>query len=71
MVDFNGIHVTDMSSKKQIISLKRKGIVSLEWSPRETFLISCEKPKTNPDFNNLNVWKVNKDSLENVGSFDW
>jgi uncharacterized protein with WD repeat len=67
IVDVSGIHVIEMKSKNVITSLKRKGVVSLEWSPKETFLITCEKPKTNPDFNNLNIWKINKDVLENVG----
>jgi hypothetical protein len=50
IVDVSGVHVIEMKSKNVIASLKRKGVVSLEWSPKETFLITCEKPKTNPDF---------------------
>lgn len=48
-----------MSSKTQVASLKRSGVASLEWSPRETYLISCEKLKTNSDLNNLNIWQFN------------
>ena len=41
VVDSEGIHIVDVASKKEIVTIERKGIVSLLWSPKGTYVISC------------------------------
>lgn len=56
MVDFAGIHIVDIETKQESQFIQRKGIIALEWSPLETYVISCEKFKEG--INNLNVWDI-------------
>jgi len=43
VVDNVGIHLVDIASKQERLFIQRKGIIALEWSPKESYLISCEK----------------------------
>ena len=43
IVDHIGIHIVDVESKKELLKIERKGIIALEWTPKETYVISCEK----------------------------
>jgi hypothetical protein len=43
VVDHIGIHIVDVESKKELLKIERKGIIALEWTPRETYVITCEK----------------------------
>jgi len=45
VVDFSGVHFVDVESKKERLFVERKGIISMEWSPMETYVITCEKAK--------------------------
>lgn len=67
VVDHIGIHIVDVESKKEILKIERKGIIALEWTPKETYVISCEKQK--PNEKNLRVWDAKTGDL--VLSFEW
>jgi len=67
VVDTAGIHLVDVESKKRRLFIERRGIIALEWSPRENFVISCEKQKEG--LKNLNVWDANTGQL--VIDFEW
>jgi hypothetical protein len=67
VVDHIGIHVIDMETKKERCTIERKGIIALEWTPRETYLISCEKQKK--DEKNLRVWDAKTGAL--VSEYEW
>ena len=54
----SGIYLVDVESKKQILYIERKGVIAMEWSPKETYLITCEKFKTGTTENNLCLWDV-------------
>lgn len=41
--------------------------MSLEWSPKETYIITCEKPKTGAK--NLVIWDSKTGQL--VAEFEW
>jgi len=43
VVDNVGIHLVDIASKKEKLFIQRKNIIALQWSPKESYLISCEK----------------------------
>jgi hypothetical protein len=43
IVDFSGVHFVDVESKAERLFVERKGIISMEWSPRETYVLTCEK----------------------------
>jgi len=72
VVDRQGIHVVDVETKQIISSVSRPGIVGTQWSPKETYLITCEKmlqeefKETN---GNLNIW--NATTGEQVKSFEF
>lgn len=61
VVDHIGIHIVDVESKKEVLKIDRKGIIALEWTPKETYVISCEKQK--PNENNLKVWDAKTGEL--------
>lgn len=56
VVDFAGIHIIDINTKQEVQFMQRKGITALEWSIKDTYVISCEKFREGQ--NNLNVWDV-------------
>ena len=43
VVNEDGLHLVDMSSKKVRLVIQRKGIVALKWSPKNTMIVTCEK----------------------------
>lgn len=45
----------------------RKGIIALEWSPKGTYLISCEKQKG--DSKNLVIWEAKTGNI--AVDFEW
>jgi hypothetical protein len=49
-----GIHIVDIETKKERLLIERRGIIALEWTPKETYIISCEKNR--PNEKNLRVW---------------
>lgn len=61
VVDFAGIHIVDVDTKQECQFIPRKGVIALEWSPKETFVISCEKFKEGT--NNLKIWDVKEGKL--------
>lgn len=67
VVDHIGIHVIDIETKKERLTIERKGIIALQWTPRETYLVSCEKQK--PNEKNLRVWDAKTGEL--VLQFEW
>lgn len=67
VVDLTGIHVIDVESKQERLKIEKKGIIAIEWSPNESYLISCEKQKENTK--NLNVWDAKTGKL--VIDFEW
>ena len=54
VADFSGIHLVDIDTKEERLYIERKGIISMEWSPLDTFIVTCEKLKQNEK--NLQVW---------------
>ena len=69
VVDKDGVHVIDIVDKKILFTIDCPGIASLEWSPRETYLIGCEKNIQNPNKNILYVWDTSKGTM--IRKFDW
>jgi len=67
VVDNIGIHIIDVETKKVLLDIERRGIIALEWTPKETYVISCEKQK--PGEKNLRVWDTKTGEL--VISFEW
>lgn len=67
VVDRIGIHIVDIETKKERLTIERKGIIALEWTPKETYVISCEKQK--PNEKNLRVW--DSKTGEQVLAFEW
>ena len=67
VVDHIGIHIVDVESKKERLLIERRGIIALEWTPKETYVISCEKQK--PNENNLRVWDAKTGEL--VMQYEW
>lgn len=63
-----GIHMVDVVTKQERLFIERKGIIALEWSPKETYVTSCEKQRKDGD-NNLCVWNATDGTL--VISFEW
>jgi len=66
--------MVDVQTKQVTAVVSRKGIVSVQWSPKETYLVTCEKIKTNQTFKNLNVWNVSSlasKTDEPEKSFEW
>jgi len=61
VVDQAGIHIVDVSSKQEIMTMERRGIIALEWSPRGSFVMSCTKCKEGS--NNLNLWHAQTGKL--------
>lgn len=61
VVDHFGIHIVDIASKQERLFIEQRGILALEWSPKESFVISCEKQKEG--FKNLQVWDANTGKL--------
>jgi uncharacterized protein with WD repeat len=61
VVDHRGIHIIDVETKEVLMIIEKRGIISLEWSPKSTFVISCTKCKEGS--NNLNVWDVTSGKL--------
>lgn len=56
VIDFSGIHLVDVDSKKERLFIEKKGIISMEWSPLDTFVVTCEKLKQNEK--NLQIWNA-------------
>jgi hypothetical protein len=56
-----------MDSKKEKLFISRKGVVALQWSPKETFIITSEKLK--PNEKNLKVWCAKSGDL--IIDFEW
>lgn len=70
IVEPAGVHLIDMSTSEERHFLARPGVASLEWSPLETHLITCEKDPALPvQSENLIVWDV--ETGEQVNRFDW
>jgi uncharacterized protein with WD repeat len=61
VVDFSGVHFVDVESKKERLFVERKGIISMEWSPMETYVVTCEKARANE--RNLQVWDAKTGEL--------
>lgn len=68
VVDNTGIHMVDIASKKERLFIERKGIIALEWSPKENYVISCEKQRKDGE-HNLCLWNSTDGQL--VTSFEW
>jgi hypothetical protein len=47
VVDFSGVHIVDIETKAERLFIERKGIISMEWSPKETYVMTCGKLKQN------------------------
>ena len=43
IVDDIGIHIVDVTSKKERLMISRCGIGGISFSPKDTYLVSCEK----------------------------
>lgn len=69
VVDKLGVHVIDVLNKKIVFKIECPGIVSLEWSPRDTYLIGCEKSISNTKVNTIYVWETKQGDL--IRKFDW
>jgi uncharacterized protein with WD repeat len=67
VADLTGIHVIDVATKQERLKIEKKGIIAFEWSPKESYLISCEKQKENSK--NLNVWDAQTGKL--IIEFEW
>jgi len=66
-VDNIGIHIVDIETKKERLFIEKRGIIALEWTPKETYVISCEKQR--PNEKNLKVW--DSKTGEAVMQFEW
>lgn len=69
MVDKDGVHVIDVVENKIVFKIECPGIASLEWSPKDTYLIGCEKNAVNSNKNTIYVWETKNGDL--VRKFDW
>ena len=67
VVNFKGINLVDIESKKEVLHIPKKGVIALDWSPLENFVISCEKYKEGQK--NLSVWDAKTGNL--VLDFEW
>jgi len=54
IVDEIGIHLIDMASGQEVTQIVKEGVSALEYSPLDTYLISCEKYSHGKK--NLVVW---------------
>lgn len=68
VVDNAGIHLIDIASKQERLFIKRKGVIALQWSPKESYVISCEKQRKDGE-QNLCVWNAADGKL--VIAFAW
>jgi len=68
VADNTGVHMVDIASKKERLFIERKGIIALEWSPKENYVISCEKQRKDGE-HNLYLWNATDGKL--VTSFEW
>lgn len=62
-----GIHIVDVEKKEERLFISKKGIIALEWTPKGTYVITCEKLKQNEK--NLKVW--NSTTGELTMEFEW
>lgn len=46
--------MVDVESKAERLFVEKKGIISMEWSTRESYVLTCGKLRANEK--NLNVW---------------
>ena len=44
-VSFEGVHVIDVETKQQLRLIEKKSIIAMEWSPKEKYIITCQKFK--------------------------
>ncbi len=66
IVDDFACHLVDMESGKECLQIVREGVSSIEFSPLESFFITCEK------FNgskNLFVW--NCENSKEISCYEW
>ena len=45
VVDHYGVHFVDIETKCELVCVDRAGILAMEWSPQESYVITCEKLK--------------------------
>lgn len=64
------MHVIDVPTSKKLHYMQRNGVASIEWSPLENYLITCEKDPNKPvQSKNLLVWDVQTGQAK--CTFDW
>ena len=69
-VEPSGVHVFDVASKQEKHYFAGAGVASVEWSPLESYLITCAKDPTKAaQSKNLTIWDV--ESGTQVNCFDW
>lgn len=70
VVEPSGVHVIDVVSQQVKHYIEKAGVASIEWSPQESYLITCAKdPTKSVQSQNLSIWDVQ--SGTQVNCFDW
>jgi uncharacterized protein with WD repeat len=55
----NGVHVFEVASSKELFFFERSGVASIEWSPLEHYLITCDNDPTKAQQSkNLIMWDI-------------
>ena len=67
IIDELGVHMIDMKEKKEKLMILRNGIGGINFSPLDTYLITCEKFTQGEK--NLMIWNMKSGKEE--AQFEW
>ena len=67
IVDEIGLHFIDMNTGKERLQIVKPGVSTLEFSPRDTYLITCEKYQQGEK--NLILW--NAQTGKELQAYEW
>jgi uncharacterized protein with WD repeat len=67
IVDELGIHFVDMTTAKEKLQIVKSGVSAIDYSPKDTYLITCERYQQGEK--NLVLW--NSASGKEEGAFEW
>lgn len=67
IIDEIGMHFIDMKTGKERLQIVKSGIVAMDFSPKDTYLITCEKYQQGEK--NLIIWNTN--TGKELTSFEW
>ena len=58
VVDPFGMYLVDVNSKQLRLKIDRPGIVDMQWTPRENYIVTCDKYKAGTNEKNLVIWSA-------------